>query len=115
MKMLKKQLLSIVAFTILGEKTMKWRLKIFTISLLVGFNALSLANNSDTLIYTVEVPNYDAIQIINLKENKRVVVRDEIYDICKKRFNNSPECDNPKFLNGFRMFQKNFPDKVESN
>lgn len=85
---------------------MKWRLKIFTISLLVGFNAFSLANNSDTLIYTTEVQNYDVIEIINLKESKR----DEIYDKCKKRFNNSPECDKPIFLNRFREFLKKFPE-----
>ncbi|MDR5615973.1 hypothetical protein [Arsenophonus sp.] len=50
---------------------MKWRLKIFTISLLVGFNALSLANNSETLIYATEVQNYDVIEIVNLKKVKK--------------------------------------------
>ncbi|WP_406850682.1 hypothetical protein WH390_03935 [Candidatus Arsenophonus nilaparvatae] len=108
--MLKKQLLSIGAFTILGEKTMKWRLKIFTISLLVGFNALSLANNSETLIYATEVQNYDVIEIVNLKESKKVVIIDRTYDICKNKFHNSAECDKPKFLNRFREFLKKFPD-----
>ncbi|RXK33049.1 hypothetical protein BBD39_09145 [Arsenophonus endosymbiont of Bemisia tabaci Asia II 3] len=89
---------------------MRWRLKIFTISLLVGFNALSLANNSETLIYAIEVQNYDVIQTVNLKESKKVVIIDRTYDICKKKFHNSAECDNPKFLNRFREFLKRFPD-----
>lgn len=90
---------------------MKWRLKIFIISLLVDFNSVSLAYNSDTLIYTTEKQNYDAIEIINLKENNR----DEIKNICKKKFNNSPQCDKQKFIDRFRLFLKNFPDKKENN
>ncbi|WGO84365.1 hypothetical protein [Arsenophonus apicola] len=90
---------------------MKWRLKIFTISLLVGFNPISLANNSDRLIYTTENQNYDPIEIINLKENKH----DKIKDICMKKFKNSPQCDNPKFVERFGLFLKNFPDKKENN
>ncbi|HGJ5874167.1 MAG TPA: hypothetical protein ACHBY4_10485 [Arsenophonus apicola] len=90
---------------------MKWRLKIFTISLLVGFNSLSLANNSDTLIYTTDNQNDDVIEIINLKESKR----DEMKDLCKKKFKNSPECDKQKFIDRFALFLENFPDKKENN
>lgn len=90
---------------------MKWRLKIFTISLLVGFSSLSLANNSDRFIYTTENQHDDLVEIINLKENKH----DDIKDICMKKFNNSEKCDNPKFINRFALFLKNFPDKKEDN
>ncbi|QBY44463.1 hypothetical protein QE197_13315 [Arsenophonus nasoniae] len=91
---------------------MKWRLKIFTISLLVGFSSLSSANNNDSrFIYTTENQNDDLVEIINLQENKH----DKIKDICMKKFNNSPQCDNPKFINRFALFLKNFPDKKENN
>ncbi|HGJ5858410.1 MAG TPA: hypothetical protein ACHBX6_01550 [Arsenophonus nasoniae] len=91
---------------------MKWRLKIFTISLLVGFSSLSSANNNDSrFIYTTENQNDDLVEIINLQENKH----DKIKDICMKKFNNSPQCDNQRFINRFALFLKNFPDKKENN
>ncbi|HGJ5866590.1 MULTISPECIES: hypothetical protein [Arsenophonus] len=64
---------------------MKWRLKIFAISLLVGFNSLSLANNSNILIYTTENQKYDTIEIMNLIEGKKTRIKDICIDKYSKK------------------------------
>lgn len=89
---------------------MKWRLKIFSISLLVGFNALSLANNSDTLAYT-EKQDYHAVDLMNLEELKVIT------DKCNKKFSDNLKeiCKDPKVIERFSYFLKIFPEKITTN